>query len=78
MFSALATHYRTEVFRFDDSSFFLNPNIEEDVYVEKAPGFDFTGKGLKLACRLLKGLYGLKRAGLCWKTTHDKIQLNSV
>ena len=72
MLLALATHFHCEVLQFDVTSAYLNADLEEDVYVEQPPGFKIPGKGSKLVCRLLKGLYGLKRAGRCWNRTLDK------
>ena len=72
MLLALATHFHSEVFQFDVSSAYLNADLEEDVYVEQPPGFETPGKGSKLVCELLKGLYGLKQAGRCWNRTLDK------
>ena len=69
---ALATRFRCEVFQFDVSSAYLNADLEEDVYVEQSPGFETPGKGSKIFCTLLKGLYGLKPAGRCWNRTLDK------
>ena len=72
LFLALATHFHCEVFQFDVSSAYLNADLEEDVYVEQPPGFEIPGKGSKLVCKLLKGLYGLKQAGRCWNRTLNK------
>ena len=52
MLLALATHFYCEVFQFDVSSAYLNAELEEDVYVEKPPGFEIPGKGSKLVCKL--------------------------
>ena len=72
MLIALASHFHCEVFEFDDSSAYLNADLEEDVYVEQPPGFKTPEKGSKLVGMLLKRLYGLKRAGYCWNRTLDK------
>ena len=58
MLLELATHFDCEVFQFDISSAYLNADLEEDVYVEQPPDFEIPGKGSKLVCKLLKGLYG--------------------
>ena len=68
MLSALATHFHCEVFQFDVSSAYLNADLEEDFYVEQPPGFEISGKGSKLVCTSLKGLYGSKQAGRCWNS----------
>ena len=72
MLLALATHFQCEVFHFDVSSAYLNADSEGDVYVEQPPGFEIPGKGSKLVCKRLKGLYGLRQAGRCWNRTLDK------
>ena len=49
---------------------FLNADIDRDVYVEQAKGFEKTGKnGQKLVCLLKKALYGLRQAPLLWYQT---------
>ena len=71
MLLALSTHFHCEVFQLDVSSAYLNADLEEDVYVKQPPGFENPGKGSKLVCKLLTGLYGLKQAGRCWNRTFD-------
>ena len=72
MLLALATHIFCELFQFDFSSPYLNADLEEDVYAEQPPGFEIPGKGSKLVCKLLKGVYGLKQVGRCWNRTLDE------
>ena len=72
MLLAFATHFHCEFFQFSASSAYRNADLKEDVYVEQPPGFEIPGKGSKLVCKLLKGLYGLKQAGRCRNRTLDK------
>ena len=72
MFLALDTHFHSEVFQFEVSSAHLKVDLEESVYVEQPLGSENPGKGLKLVCKVLKRLYGLKQAGRCWNRTLDK------
>ena len=72
MLLPLATHLHCQIFQFDVSSAYVNADLEEDVYVEQPPGFQIPGKGSKIVCKLLKGLYGLKQAGRCCNRTLDK------
>ena len=72
MLLALATHFHSEVFQFDVSSAYRIADLKEDVYVEQSPGFENPGKGSKLGCKLLRGLYGVKQAGRSWNRTLDK------
>ena len=58
MLVALATHLHSEVFQIEVSSAYLNADLEEDGDVEQPPGFEIPGKGSKLVCKLLKGLFG--------------------
>ena len=58
---ALAAEEGWPVYQMDVKSAFLNGNLEEEVYVEKPPGFVISGSESKV-CRLRKALYGLKQA----------------
>ena len=69
MLLALSTLFQCDAFQFDVNSAYLNADLEGDVYVEQPPRFEIPGKGSKLVCKLLKGLYGLKQAGRYWNRT---------
>jgi hypothetical protein len=46
-------------------TYFLNGEIEEEVYIEQPNGFVIHQKESHV-CRLNKALYGLKQASLAW------------
>ena len=45
---------------------FLNPVLQEEVYMELPKGVGASASGGKLYCRLKKSLYGLKQAPHAW------------
>jgi hypothetical protein len=54
-------------FQFDIGTAFLNATLDEDIYVEPAPGYPkFDENGSRLVWKLLKSLYGLKQAPRDW------------
>ncbi len=59
---ALAAVEDLEIEQVDVKTAFLNGPLEEDLYMEAPPGYDFGGKVLKLK----KALYGLKQAARAW------------
>jgi hypothetical protein len=61
MLVALAAHERWQVHHMDAKSAFLNGVINEEVYMQQAPGFVIAGQEEKVL-RLLKALYGLRQA----------------
>ena len=54
----------------DVKSTFLNGEIEEEVYIEKPKGFQFS-ENTHYVCKL-KALYGLKQAPRAWYSRLDK------
>lgn len=58
---AIAAQHKWKVYQMDVKSAFLNGFLEEEVYVEKPPGFEFKEKLAKVYW-LKKALYGLKQA----------------
>ena len=58
---ALAAHHQWKIFQMDVKSAFLNGELKEDVYVSQPPGFEVPNEE-RNACKLIKALYGLKRA----------------
>ena len=55
---ALAAMHDQEIHQMDVETAFLNPYLDEEVYMESPEGFETPGQ----ICRLQKALYGLKQA----------------
>lgn len=53
---------------FDFNSAYLNSKLDEEVYLEQPPGFEFRNRR-KYVLRLKKALYGLKQGGRKWYET---------
>lgn len=65
-----AAEMRCEVFQLDVKMAFLNADVEEDVHVKMAPGYENTNKiGEPQVIRLHKNLYGLPNSPLNWWKT---------
>ena len=65
---AVAATQDLEIHQLDIKTASLNGELEEDVWVQQAPGYE-SGDGL--ACHLHKSLYGLKQAPRAW---HSKLK----
>ena len=64
---ALAAKNNLHVHQIDFKTAFLNPDVEEELYMELPSGMpDTDGQGHKLAARLNKCIYGLKQASRTW------------
>ncbi|WRX14694.1 Reverse transcriptase [Theobroma cacao] len=65
---ALALIYKLHIHQTDVKTIFLNGDLKEEVYMEQPEGFILL-KNEKKVCKLVKSLYGLKRAPKQW---HEK------
>ena len=60
MVLAIAAEKEWDVMQLDVQTAFLNADVDEEVYVKMAPGFETsTGEGTPQVMKLLKSLYGL-------------------
>ena len=72
MVLAIAAELDLEVRQLDVKIAFLYADIEEEVYVKTAPGFETTKKdGVQLVMKLGKSLYGLAQSPQSWWKTID-------
>ena len=63
MMRAFSAELDYKVHMLDMQTAFLNTNVEEDVFVKMAPGYETNGKaGLSLVMKLKKSLYGLRQS----------------
>jgi hypothetical protein len=67
---AYAFHKRFKVYQMDIKSYFLNGDLNEEVYIEQPEGFELSDN-LDLVCKLKKDLYGLKQAPRAWYHSLD-------
>ena len=69
---AIAAKLGYEVLMLDVQTAFLNADIEEEVYVKTAPGYETYGKsGVPFVMKLKKSLYGLRQSPKNWFGTMD-------
>ena len=68
---ALAAHEGWEVHHMDVKTAFLNGDLQEEVFVEQAPGFAQKGQEHKVL-KLHKALYGLHQAPRAWNQKLDE------
>lgn len=63
---AIATERNIE-FKLDVDSFFLYRDLSKEIYLKQSKGFQIKrANGKKLACKLQKAIYKLKRADWVW------------
>jgi hypothetical protein len=58
---AIATNYDYEIWQMDVKTAFLNGNLSEDVYMTQPEDF-VDQQNARKVCRLMKSIYGLKKA----------------
>jgi hypothetical protein len=71
MVLAYACHKKFKVYQMNVKSYFLNGDLEEEVYMEKPEGFSLTDNP-NYVSKLKKELYGLKQAPRSWYHRLDK------
>ena len=74
VFLALASIYKLIVHQMDVKTTFLNSDLDEEVYMEQPKGFVLL-RNEKKVCKLVKSLYGLKKAPKQWHEKFDSIIL---
>ena len=68
---ALASIYKLKIHQLDVKTAFINGELDEEIYIEQPKGFIMQGQEHK-ACKLIKSLYGLKKAPKQWHEKFDK------
>jgi transposase InsO family protein len=68
---AYACSKNVKVYQMDVKSYFLNGELEEEVYIEQPEGFQLS-ENADYVCKLKKALYGLKQAPRAWYSRLDK------
>ena len=72
MMLAIAVELDYEVHMLDVQTAFLNADVEEDVFVKMAPGYEINDEaGVPLVMKLKKSLYGLRQSPKNWFSTLD-------
>ena len=64
---AFAVQNGMMIHQMDVVTAFLNGTLEEEIYMEQAPGYTKGGEK-NLVCKLKRSLYGLKQSSRCWNT----------
>jgi len=66
---------KIKVYHMDVKLYFLNKELEEEVYIEQPKGFQLPERE-DYVCRLKKSRYGLKQAPRAWYSRLDKYLQN--
>ena len=68
-----AVEFDRDILQLDVQTAFLNANVEEEVHVKTAPGYENQDKktGVPLVMRLRKSMYGLRQSPKNWHSTID-------
>jgi hypothetical protein len=69
---AISVEYDFIVHQMDVVSAYLNGELQDEIYMEQPEGFIDPDQPTKV-CKLIKGIYGLKRSGREWNHKLDKI-----
>ncbi|KAM7461058.1 hypothetical protein LguiA_029179 [Lonicera macranthoides] len=72
---SLAANTGWKLQQFDVKNAFLHGHLEEEIYMEVPPGFNFTIEE-RVVCRLKKALYGLKQSPKAWFGKFTKVMLS--
>jgi hypothetical protein len=77
---ALAAQFDWEIDQLDVITAFLNPSLDEEVYMELPEGINIASAsgGIQLVCKLRKALYGLKQAPRAWYIDIDTYLVNDL
>ena len=60
LFIDIVTLQRWPLYQLEVKNFFLNGDLQEEIYIEQPPSFVAHGESFGLICHLRKSLYGLK------------------
>lgn len=74
MFLVFSIFKKFKINQMDVKCYFLNEELQEEVYIEHLEGFQLTNKP-DYVCRLKKALYGLKQAPIAWYSKLDNYLL---
>jgi len=66
LFIPMAALQQWPLYQLDVKIFFLNGDLQEEIYMEQPPGFVAQGESSGLVCRLRKSLYGLTQSPRAW------------
>ena len=76
MLIAITALHNLEIHQMDVKIAFLNGDLNEEIYMDQPEGFISLGQEKKV-CRLVKSLYGLKRAPKKWHEKFDKVMMSN-
>ncbi|WVZ89958.1 hypothetical protein U9M48_036303 [Paspalum notatum var. saurae] len=69
---AIAAYHDYEVWQMNVKTAFLNGDLSEDVYMTQPEGL-VDPQNAKKVCKLLKSIYGLKKASQSWNLCFDEV-----